>query len=174
MARCQGANAEQASRDAAGIGLLDEVKIKFQATLDVPNAGVLLALPALLATGLLRHAEKYFRLPRGYYGLKSIFLTLAFMALVRLKSMERLRYCAPGEWGKILGLDRIPEVGTMREKVAYLSNEGNPEKWSTELCREWMQNTSPESIGTFYIDGHVRVYHGHQTKRLTHILIASP
>jgi transcription-repair coupling factor (superfamily II helicase) len=31
------------------------------------------------------------------------------MALTRLKSIEALRYCAPGEWGKLLGLDRIPE-----------------------------------------------------------------
>jgi len=29
-----------------------------------------------------------------------------------------LRYCAPGEWGKLLGLDRIPEVKTIREKIA--------------------------------------------------------
>lgn len=155
-------------RVCASIGLLNEVEIKFQPSFDVPNAGVLLALPALLVTGLLRHAEKYFRLPRGYYGLKSIFLILAFMALVRLKSMERLRYVAPGEWGKFLGLDRIPEVRTMREKIAYLSNEGQPKEWSAELCREWMQSAAVESIGAFYVDGHVRVYHGHQTKLPRH------
>jgi hypothetical protein len=28
---------------------------------------VLLALPALLAIGLLHQAEKYFQLPKGYY-----------------------------------------------------------------------------------------------------------
>lgn len=152
----------------ASIGLLGEAEIKFQPSFDVPNAGVLLALPALLVTGLLRHAEKYFRLPKGYYGLKSIFLILAFMALVRLKSIERLRYSAPGEWGKILGLDRIPEVRTMREKIAYLSNRGEPQEWSAELCRQWMQSAAPESIGAFYVDGHVRVYHGHQTKLPRH------
>ncbi|MBT9588261.1 hypothetical protein IV102_33295 [bacterium] len=53
--------------------------------------------------GLLS-APKYFKLPKGYYGLTSIFLLLAFMALTRLKSLERLRY---GEWGKLLGLDRV-------------------------------------------------------------------
>ena len=29
-----------------------------------------------------------------------------FLALARVKSLEGLRYCAPGEWGKVLGLDR--------------------------------------------------------------------
>jgi len=42
-------------------------------------------LPALLVSGLLRHASAYFRLPKGFYGLKTIFLLLAFMALARLR-----------------------------------------------------------------------------------------
>jgi hypothetical protein len=48
---------------------------------------LLLALPALLVSGLLRHAAKYVRLPAGFYGLTSIFLLLAFMALGRLRSI---------------------------------------------------------------------------------------
>ena len=30
------------------------------------------------------------------------------------------------------------------------------------MAREWME-AQPESAGTLYIDGHVRVYHGHLT-----------
>ncbi|HAM49871.1 MAG TPA: hypothetical protein DCP92_03955 [Nitrospiraceae bacterium] len=97
-------------RVAASLGQLEAVAPVFTASLDVPNAGVLFALPALLVNGLLAHAEKYFHLPRGYYRLDSIFLLLAFMALSRIKTIEDLRYCSPGEWGKILGLDRIPEA----------------------------------------------------------------
>ena len=67
--------------------------------------GVLFALPALLAVGLLHQAHKYFQLPKGYYGLESLFLMLGFLALARLPSLEQLRYCAPGEWGKLLGLE---------------------------------------------------------------------
>jgi len=33
----------------------------------VPNGGVLFALPALLAVGLLRGAERFFELPKGYW-----------------------------------------------------------------------------------------------------------
>jgi len=34
---------------------------------------VLFALPALLAVGLLHQAQRYFQLPKGYYGLESLF-----------------------------------------------------------------------------------------------------
>ncbi len=42
-------------RVAASMGELDEVGIAFQPALDVPHGGVLLALPALLVSGLLCH-----------------------------------------------------------------------------------------------------------------------
>jgi hypothetical protein len=150
-------------RLAASLGKLDEAAPRFQPALDVANGGVLLALPALLACGLLRHAGKYFRLPAGFYGLKTIFLLLAFMALARLKSIEALRYCAPGEWGKLLGLDRAPEVRTLRVKVKTLADQEQAFSWSSELCKEWMAqspDSTPEEALVLYVDGHVRVYHG--------------
>ncbi len=104
-------------RIAASLGELNGVKPIFTASLDVPNRGVLFALSALIVSGLLSHGEKYFQLPQGYYRLDSIFLLLAFMAIARIKTVEDLRYCSPGEWGKILGLDRIPEAKTLRQKI---------------------------------------------------------
>jgi len=89
-------------RVAASIGAIDTVPVSFTPCMDVPSGGVLLALPALLALGLLRHTKDFFQLKRGYYALESIFLLLAFMALSRIKTIESLRYCAPGEWGKLL------------------------------------------------------------------------
>jgi prepilin-type processing-associated H-X9-DG protein len=154
-------------RVAASVGELTAAEPVFQAVSDVPNGGVLFALPALLAVGLLRHAGRYFRLPKGYYGLQSIFLVLAFMALTRLKSIERLRYCAPGEWGKLLGLDRIPEVRTLRGKLALLSEQDQAMRWSAELCADWM-GADPDKAAVLYVDGHVRVYHGDQTKLPRH------
>lgn len=139
----------------------------FAAGLDISNGGVLLALPALLAVGLLNHSAKYFELPRGYYRLDTIFLLLAFMALARIKTPEELRYCPPGEWGKLLGLDRIPEVKTLRDKVKILAGEGYPRLWAGELCQDWME-MDPEAAGILYIDGHVRVYHGSQTELPRH------
>jgi prepilin-type processing-associated H-X9-DG protein len=155
------------ARMAASVGELTAVKPVFQAVLDVPNGGVLLALPALLAVGLLHQAHKYFQLPKGYYGLESLFLMLAFLGLARLPSLEQLRYCAPGEWGKLLGLDRIPEVRTVRKKLALLCDQQQASSWSAELCAQWM-GEDPEQAAVLYVDGHVRVYHGHQTELPRH------
>jgi hypothetical protein len=106
-------------------------------------------------------------LPKGYYGLDSLFLLLAFMAFTRLKSIESLRYCAPGEWGKLLGLDRIPEARTLRVKVQALSEDNQAKSWSAEMCSYWMES-APEQAGILYIDGHVRVYNGQQTQLPKH------
>ncbi len=140
---------------------------EFQHCLDVPNGGVLLALPCLLAMGLLRYTGKYFQLPRGYYSLESIFLLLAFMALARIKNVESLRYCSPGEWGKLLGLDRIPEVRTLRKKIELLTCDGNAFAWGGRLSSYWM-DLYPDLAGVLYIDGHVRIYTGRQTELPRH------
>lgn len=151
-------------RVMAAVGLLDGAPIQFQALEDVSSGGVLCALPALLAYGLLQHTRETFALPKGYYPIETIFLTLALLALGRVGSLEALRYEAPGEWGKLVGLDRIPEVKTLREKIGILCDEaGRAQRWSGTLAREWMAG-SPESAGALYIDGHVRVYHGGLTK----------
>jgi len=154
-------------RVAAMMGEISEVPLDFKPSNSVPNAGVLFALPALLSIGLLHNTQKYFQLMNGYYGLESLFILLAFMALARIKSIEKLRYCAPGEWGKILGLDRIPEAKTLRQKVKELSNQGESEQWGADLCNQWMA-ADMESAAMLYIDGHVRVYHGSQTKLPRH------
>ncbi len=140
---------------------------EFSPCLDVPNGGVLFGIPCLLIMGLLRYTKKYFQLPKGYYSIESIFILLAFMALARLKTIESLRYCSPGEWGKLLGLDRIPEARTLRQKVHLLTLDDQAIQWSGELSRDWM-GMFPETTGVLYIDGHVRVYHGKQTELPRH------
>ena len=90
---------------------------------------------------------KYFQLPPGYYGIDSIFLLVAFMALCRIKQAEQLRYCPPGEWGKLLGLDRIPEVRTLRSKVSILSGNGQVEAWGAELCNDCAPRETLKSEG---------------------------
>ncbi|NTW60402.1 MAG: hypothetical protein HGA43_14705 [Nitrospirae bacterium] len=138
----------------------------FVCSLDVRNGGVLLGLPGLLSMGLLAHTE-YFALAAGYYRLDSIFLLLAFMALARIKTIESLRYCPPGEWGKLLGLDRIPEAKTLRAKVRALTKNGQAQHWGGALSRDWMA-MFPETAGVLYVDGHVRVYNGSQTELPRH------
>ena len=151
------------ARVAASLGALTALTPEFQKALDVPFGGVLFALPALLALGLLDGSEAALnQLPCGYYALDSLLLLLSFMALARLECLESLRYTAPGEWGKLLGLDRIPEVRTLRNKIALLADQQQADGWSAELCAQWM-GEQPDQAAVLYVDGHVRVYHGHQT-----------
>ena len=150
------------ARLAASVGALGAVLPQFEPALDVPHGGVLCALPALLAMGLLEGAEKYLTFQDGYYALDSLLILLAFMALCRMETVEELRRHAPGEWGRLLGLDRAPEVRTLRGKIHEISQDGNPKEWSASLCQRWMEN-APGQAGVLYIDGHVRVYHGDQT-----------
>jgi len=157
------ATTRTAERVAAAMGVLASAPIQFEAVSDVPKGGVLLALPALLATGLLRHTAALYQIPKGFYGIASIFWLLALQALARIKSVEQLRYVAPGEWGKLLGLDRIPEVRTLRQKLEILCQKaGRAMRWNTELAKEWIAGQR-ESERIFYVDGHVRVYHGDLT-----------
>jgi len=148
----------------ASVGKLQAAPVEFELVSDVPNGGVLCALPALLVLGLLRHTHQHFSLPAGYYPLETIFLAIAFLALGRVQSLEKLRYEPPGEWGKLLGMDRIPEVKTLRNKIELLcADPKQVHQWSGTLAREWME-ADPQSLGAFYVDGHVRPYNGSLTE----------
>lgn len=150
-------------RVSAAVGGLSEAPTEFETSLDVPNGGVLWAIPALLENGLLRDVRDCFSLPPGFYSCEHIFLLLATMSLARIKTVEQLRYHPPGEWGKVLGLDRIPEVKTLRKKIKLLASPEAVDEWSSRLSQDWMK-ADPETAGVLYVDGHVRVYHGKQTK----------
>jgi DNA-binding CsgD family transcriptional regulator len=146
-------------RVAAAMGLAECTTARFEHACDVSMGGLLAGLPALCANGLLSGIDKYLKLPRGFYSCLHILLTLAFMALGRIRRPEGLRHIPPGELGKVVGLDRIPEVRTIRAKITEMVNNGNPDAWMKELSKTWMQN-DPEAAGYLYVDGHVRVYHG--------------
>lgn len=79
------------------------------------------------------------------------------MALCRIKTTEKLRKHAPGEFGKLLILNRAPALRCLFKKMDQLSADQGLEQWVAHLSKYWMQQ-EPESVGTLYIDGHVRVY----------------
>jgi len=150
-------------RFGAAIGKLPGgAEQRFEACHDVPNGGVLCALPSLVCNGLVDGIEKLGCL-KGYYRQLHILLLVAFMALCRIRTIEQLRGKSPGEFGKLIGLDRIPEVRCLRSKLDELSADEAAEEWSAQLSQAWM-TSDPDAVGTLYVDGHVRVYHGKQTK----------
>ena len=150
-------------RMLAAVGALDGAAVRFEHARDVPFGGVLCALGALLANGLLGPARECLGKISGYYGTNHILLLLAFMGLCRIKTIEKLRGKAPGELGKLMGLDRVPEVRCLRMKLDAMSCDEASEKYAAALSRQWME-AEPQAIGTLYVDGHVRVYHGGKTK----------
>jgi hypothetical protein len=147
-------------RMAAALGLIKSARTRFDPCLDVPQGGVLAGLPALCSNGLLSGLERHLALPEGgYYSAFHILVLLGFMALARIRRPEGLRHIAPGELGKTIGLDRVPEVRTLREKIAIISEQGRPQEWMKDLSIQWMK-ADPLEAGYLYVDGHVRVYHG--------------
>jgi prepilin-type processing-associated H-X9-DG protein len=146
----------------AAIGLLDGASTRFETCRDVTFGGVLCALPALAENGLFRHIHDCLEKLRGYYSTLHVVILLAYMALCRIKVVEQLQYHPPGELGKLLGLDRVPEVRCLRRKLAGLSIDDGPERWAGLLSRDWLE-AAPGLAGVLYVDGHVRLYHGDQT-----------
>ena len=151
-----------AERLAAAFGLMQRVVARFEHSRDLELGGLLAGLPALCGNGLLSGLGRYLSLPKGFYSAQHILIVLGFMALGRIRRPEGLRHIPPGELGKALGLDRVPEVRTLRKKIALLADNGTPVKWMQELSRTWME-ADPQEAGYLYLDGHVRVYHGEKT-----------
>jgi transposase len=161
-ASCAGGVATQRTeeRALAATGLLVEAPPRLEAAASVGKGGVLVALPALLDQGLVEVGRQiYGSLRNGYYGLNAMVLTFGLMALVRIKSAEGLTHYAPGEFGLLLGLDRAPEMKTVRRKLGELAGRGQAREFSRAFTERWAQQ-APDALGYLYIDGHVRPYHG--------------
>ncbi len=104
--------------------------VEFETCLAAPKGGVLCALPALQSNGLLKDVEQHLGKLKGYYQSFHILLLLAFMGLCRIKNAEQLREQSPGEFGKLLGLDRVLEARCLRSKVKGLAEQQAVENWA--------------------------------------------
>lgn len=147
-------------RQLAHLGMLDDAAPLFREGSRIAAVGVLLALPALVASGLLRISHKlYGEIGPAFYGLRTSLLTLLFMALLRIKRPEHLKEHDPATLGRLLGLDRAPEVKTLRRKLTRLAAYQRAEQLGAELARLRVDQRG-QLMGFLYVDGHVRAYHG--------------
>ena len=112
--------ARDGERALARFGLLGEGAAPvFTPGARYPLAGLLLALPALAGTGLLECARATDgRVRNGFYGLEVMLVVLVFLALLREPRAEGATRVPPAALGRVLGLDRAPEVKTIRRKLA--------------------------------------------------------
>jgi len=147
---------------ALGVGV--GAVTRFERCDAVRNAGVLFGLPGLIGNGLLKGVDSgCLGFPRGYYQPEQILLVLSLMLLARVENIDGLQYEKPGEWGRVIGLDRIPDKSVMRAKVKAMSSDaGQVAGWCRSLAVDWMES-DPSRAGTLYVDGHTRVYHGSAT-----------
>ena len=146
-------------RALAYMGKIDDAEPIFAAGIGLPRLGVLLALPLIVGTGLFEEAERlYGSLGPAFYGLRTSLLVVVLMALLRIKHPENLKEYAPSELGRVIGLDRAPEVSTLRGKLRLLA-AGPSETLIFELARRRVQ-ARDHALGFLYVDGHVRVYSG--------------
>jgi transposase len=147
-------------RQLAHLGLLDDAAPLFRDGASVPGAGVLFALPCLVESGLFRISRKlYGEIGPAFYGLRTTLLTLLLMALLRVKRPEHLKERDPAAFGRLLGLDRAPEVKTLRRRLTRLAAHHCAEQLGAELARLRVDQRG-HLMGFLYVDGHVRAYHG--------------
>jgi prepilin-type processing-associated H-X9-DG protein len=150
-------------------GLLDDAVPVFADAETVPGAGVLFALPALVASGVFGIAGRLYRgIGPAFYGLRTTLLVLLLMALWRIGRPETLKERDPQTLGRVLGLDRAPEVKTLRRKLTRLAGLHQAERLGQELARLRVQHRG-RLMGFLYVDGHVRVYHGKRCLPKAHV-----
>ena len=132
-------------------------------------AGLLLALPPLAQSGLLACARQvYGRLRNGFYGLEVMLVVLVFMALLREARAEGATRIPPAALGRVPGLDRAPEVKTIRRKLGELAAAGKAAGLQLALARHHAA-ASPGTLGFLYIDGHTRAYFGKRDIQKMHL-----
>ena len=131
--------------------------VEFENQVDLQYAGLLITIPALIACGILKGISR-FDLSKVYYTTTQIFLSLAFMVMLRVKQLEQSKLLSCGELGRCLGMDRTPSVQTLRNRLNDFTALSDVQQWSLELSRDWMKQDAID--GVLYVDGHVNIYYG--------------
>src|SRR6266536_627452 len=152
----------QGDRFLARQGLLADAVPLFGSAEHLPRAGIFLAVPVLVNHGVLSAFQQtYGSLHPSFYGLRTLVMTLLFMALLRIKRPENLKEYSPDDLGRILGLDRAPEVKTVRRKLGALAARQKGKQLLEALARQRIARQE-EAVAFRYIDGHVSEYHGQE------------
>ena len=134
-----GPGAPGAERALARFGLLGEGAAPlFTPGARYPLAGLLLALPPLADRAAGLRPQVYGRLRDGFYGLEVMLILLVFLALLREPRAEGATRSADA-LGRVLGLDRAPEVKTIRRKLGELAAPARPRTCSWR----WPATTPP-------------------------------
>ena len=160
-----------AERQLAWAGLLEQARPVFGPAARVPLAGLFLAVPALAATGLLESAHAvYGGLPAGFYGLDAMLVEGVLRCLAGEPRAEGATRIDPHALGRVLGLDRAPEVKTIRRKIGWLADQHKADQLLAAMARHQLARHRDDSQAgvVLYVDGHVRAYQGTRRVAKTH------
>lgn len=147
-------------RALARAGLLDDAAPLFGTRRNVRSAGLLLAVPILVAHGVFADAVKIFgRLGPAFYGIRNVVASLLLMFLARINRPEHLKEHSPQALGAVLGLDRAPEMKTVRRKIRRLSGVHKSLEFMRQLTARHLARREGSKLW-LCVDGHVSVYSG--------------
>lgn len=162
-----------AERSLARCGLLGAAAPVFTPAARVPLAGLFLGLPGLESTGLLEWAEQvYGALPAGFYGLATVLTEAVFRTLAGQPRAEGATRIDPVDLGRVLGMDRAPEVKTIRRKLGQLAAAGKGADLIAGMAAHHLARVKDEAGQdgvVLYVDGHVRAYQGTKKIAKTHL-----
>lgn len=152
-------------RFAASIGGGHQEAPRFEPAARVPYVGLFLALPALEPTRLLPCAAKALseHLKPGFYTLETILLEALLRTLAGEPRTEGAACLDPEGFGRILGLDRAPEVKTLRRRHREIADTDKVGNLLETMAFERFQQTKGPVDGpvmVLYVDGHTRAYTG--------------
>ena len=159
-------------RALARAGVLQQAPPVFHPAARVPLAGLFLALPGLAATDLLGCAHRvYGALPAGFYGLDSMLVEGVARCLAGEPRAEGATRVDPFALGRVLGLDRAPEVKTIRRKIGWLAGQHKADQLLLAMMQHHLarhDDDTAEAGVVLYVDGHVRAYQGTRKIAKTH------
>jgi len=156
-------------RQAARRGEIAEAPPVITEGASLPLAGTLVILPTLATTGLLvAFGSTYATTRAAFYGLRSLVLSVVFCALLGCSRAEPAGRLSPTDLGRLLGLDRGPETKTIRRRTEELAESKRSDQLGISLATHHLKSLGDDG-GVFYLDGHVRAYHGTARLPMAHV-----
>ena len=148
-------------------GLLNDAAPLFENADNVRDLGALLAIPVLTQQGVFAVAMRVLQsIGPAFYGLRTSVVFLLLMLVLNLSHLQHIMRREPQQMGRVVGLDRAPELKTLRRKVRSLAAQQR----SLQLMEAFAarQLAGQDHIWA-YLDGHVSTYTGKHKMREHHI-----
>lgn len=145
----------------AAMGRLNDASPIFRETIQCWRVGVLLTIPLIVNHQILEAFQKVYGRLSGFFGLRNSLMSLLLMGFLRVKRLEQLKEKNPFTLGALIGLDRLPEMKTLRRKIKKMASMGKALELMRVLAHlRIKKQLSKNLLGFLYVDGYVKEYHG--------------